>query len=569
VPTRFEFSGFGIGDLLKRGRLQVPPNQRSYAWEERHVRNILEDLNEAISNEAEDYFLGTIVLVSDGVSDPSIADGQQRTATTTILLCRIRDRLSSMGRGQSARSIDADFIRSIDRESEAMRPRLTLNLEDNEFFTRRILLSPEDPEFPTRSEIAATRASNDRLLSASSLIDAFIEQLLATFPQQSHASYLLKWVDFIEKRTSVVVVTVPDEVGAFRIFETLNDRGLKASQADILKNYFYGRAASRLQEAIVLWNGIAAALETALEDADEWLVTFIRHLWVTTHGPTKERELAAAIKSEVGSETRTLQFISDANSAVHDYLALWSSRHPKWATYPSTVRQNIETLAVHLQVEQIRPLAFAVARHFSIEEADKAFRLFVSWSVRFLIFGGRGGMLDTQYSNRAQDVGTGKITKARELREAMSNYVPSDAQFEEAFSTARVSRAHLARYYLRALEKTLKNDPHPEYVANEDVSDVNLEHVLPLNPSADWKVDADTARTGQRLLGNMVLLRANQNRDIGNKTFAEKKAIFQVSGYFITQQIAEYDDWGLDEIRIRQMEIAKTAIKTWPVTFDV
>ena len=126
-------------------------------------------------------------------------------------------------------------------------------------------------------------------------------------------------------------------------------------------------------------------------------------------------------------------------------LGIQNGRHP------STVRQNIETLAVHLQVEQIRPLAFAVARHFSIEEADKAFRLFVSWSVRFLFFGGRGGMLDTQYSNRAQDVGTGKITKARELREAMSNYVPSDAQFEEAFSTARVSRAHLARYYLRAL----------------------------------------------------------------------------------------------------------------------
>jgi hypothetical protein len=231
------------------------------------------------------------------------------------------------------------------------------------------------------------------------------------------------------------------------------------------------------------------------------------------------------------------------------------------------VRQNVETLAVHLQVELIRPLAFAVARHFTSEEVEKAFRLFVSWSVRFLIFGGRGGMLDTQYSNRAQDVGTSKITKARELRAAMANYVPSDAQFEEAFSTARVSRAHLARYYLRALEKSLKDDPHPEYVANEDIADINLEHVLPLNPSADWKVDADTARTGQRLLGNMVLLRASQNRDIGNKSLNEKKEIFKASGYYITQQIAEYDDWGLDEIRLRQMELAKTAIKTWPLTF--
>src|SRR6516162_6565336 len=118
--TRFEFHGCGIGELLKRGRVQVPPNQRSYAWEERHVRNLLEDLSEAIGNNAEDYFLGTIVVVSDGRADPSIADGQQRTATTTILLARIRDRLFSIGRGASARSIDTDFIRSTDRNTEAV-----------------------------------------------------------------------------------------------------------------------------------------------------------------------------------------------------------------------------------------------------------------------------------------------------------------------------------------------------------------------------------------------------------------------------------------------------------------
>ena len=50
---------------------------------------------------------------------------------------------------------------------------------------------------------------NDRLFGFKPDSNFFIEQLLATFPQQSHASYLLKWVDFIEKRTSVVVVRCP------------------------------------------------------------------------------------------------------------------------------------------------------------------------------------------------------------------------------------------------------------------------------------------------------------------------------------------------------------------------
>ena len=116
----------------------MPPNQRSYAWEECHVRNLLEDISEAIGN-ADNCFLGTVVVVSDGAADPSIADGQQRTATATILLEQVRDRLFSIGRGPRARSIDIDFVRSTDRNTEAVLPRIKLNLEDNEFLVGRSL----------------------------------------------------------------------------------------------------------------------------------------------------------------------------------------------------------------------------------------------------------------------------------------------------------------------------------------------------------------------------------------------------------------------------------------------
>ena len=55
--------GKGIGKFLREGRLQVPPNQRSYAWREKHIRNLLQDMNEAIEKGDAEYFLGTIVLV--------------------------------------------------------------------------------------------------------------------------------------------------------------------------------------------------------------------------------------------------------------------------------------------------------------------------------------------------------------------------------------------------------------------------------------------------------------------------------------------------------------------------
>lgn len=564
---KFDFVTMGIGDLLKKGRLEVPPNQRSYAWEERHVLTLFQDLNEAISVGTDDYFLGTIVLVQPEKGMPSISDGQQRIATTTILLCRIRDKLVELNRAGSAMSLDTDFLRNIDRDTEAVVPRLRLNLEDNDFFVRRIILSPSDKEYAGVEKVTPSRSSNERLLNASNIATEFINDMLGTVPIASHAEYLLRWVKFLEKSAGVAVVTVQDESAAFRMFETLNDRGLRASQADILKNYFFSRATDRLKEAWAMWNAITGAIETLDEDDNERLVTFVRHLWITTHGPTKARELAAEIKAEVTSEAKTMAFVADAAAGVQDYIALWSPRHPKWVSYKPSVRQSVETLADHLQVEQIRPLLFAVARHFDPDELEKAFRLFVSWSVRFLIYGGRGGMLDLQYSLRAQDVGTKKITKARELREAMAKYVPTDAAFEEAFATARVSRSHLARYYIRALEKNLKKEEQPEYVANEEVSEINLEHVLPLSAGAEWGVDSDEARAAQRMVGNMVLLKANQNRDIGNKSFAEKKIVYKDSGYFTTKRIAEYENWGLKEIRERQTELAKVAVTTWRLTF--
>jgi hypothetical protein len=57
------------------------------------------------------------------------------------------------------------------------------------------------------------------------------------------------------------------------------------------------------------------------------------------------------------------------------------------------------------------------------------------------------------------------------------------------------------------------------------------------------------------------------NRDVGNKTFPEKKVVYKDSGYYTTQRIAEFDGWGLKQIRERQSELAKIAVKTWRLTF--
>jgi Protein of unknown function (DUF1524) len=304
-------------------------------------------------------------------------------------------------------------------------------------------------------------------------------------------------------------------------------------------------------------------------DKDDHIIRYFRNLWIIEYGPTREKEVAETIKKEIVGELKSMQFLSKMRLSVTDYIAVMNPSHEKWNDYKNSTRRYLITVIDHLKVEQIRPLLFAVAANFSTEEADKAFKLFVSWSFRFLISGGgRGGTLDKHYGDLAKAVGTQAMTKARDLRDAMREIVPGDSEFEIAFASATVGKTYLRRYYLRALDKTLKDDPEPEYVANEDESQVTLEHVLPGKPDEHWGVDEDMAEEAENMLGNMALLRAKKNVEVGNKSFAERKSAYLESSYLITNQIGEYEVWGMEQIRDRQAKMAKIAVKTWAMKFD-
>ena len=57
----------------------------------------------------------------------------------------------------------------------------------------------------------------------------------------------------VEHSATVILLKVPNDVNAYKMFETLNDRGLRTSQADLVKNYLFGQSGSRLGEAQQKW----------------------------------------------------------------------------------------------------------------------------------------------------------------------------------------------------------------------------------------------------------------------------------------------------------------------------
>ena len=104
------FEHKGIGDALAHNRFVVPLNQREYSWEKEHVTDLFSDFANAIANNRATYFLGTIVLTKDNEGNPEVSDGQQRLATTTILLAAIRDYFFYNKDNVRAQSIEADYL---------------------------------------------------------------------------------------------------------------------------------------------------------------------------------------------------------------------------------------------------------------------------------------------------------------------------------------------------------------------------------------------------------------------------------------------------------------------------
>ena len=77
-----------LANALKTYSLSMDSNQRSYAWEKENARELFQDLQKAIDDNEPEYFLGSIVVTR---SDGHVVDGQQRLATTSILLAATRD----------------------------------------------------------------------------------------------------------------------------------------------------------------------------------------------------------------------------------------------------------------------------------------------------------------------------------------------------------------------------------------------------------------------------------------------------------------------------------------------
>jgi Protein of unknown function DUF262/Protein of unknown function (DUF1524) len=562
---------FGIGEMLVNSELQVPTYQRSYAWDEVNVKNLLTDLEGAIerkkTKKADTYFLGSIVVVDRaGGSVLEVVDGQQRLATVSIIYAAIRDFHWERKKDKAAESYDSQFLRSYHIPSGQYVAKLHLNEIDDRCYAQAILAPPAS----RNPDAKWTKTSHKKIIAAYQCARNHIDAIASTRSAKQAIDTLFNLAEFMRQNAQVIRVTVDDEADAFTIFETLNDRHLVLSVADLLKNFLFQQMAdNKIEEAKGNWREMQAALEGVRGRKDR-TVDFVRQLWGSMHGLVREKDLFRDIKEQTTSEADAAELSSALASQAKDYVAILDPEHEAWDGYGTTARHALMTFN-KLRVERIRSLLLAILNKFTKREVAKALNFLRSAVVRIVVNSGFNGTVEEQVFQIAVKVHKGEITNSTELIRAMS-FVPNDTVFKAVFETMSVKKIGLAKFYLAELEDANKSGVDETLVVNRDERKVNLEHIIPLSKderARNWRSLSQEEGAGLAIrLGNLALLPKKSNQEIGGEHFATKaKAYAECKGIYLTNMIAEkYTDWGAKQVNDRQRKLAALALIAWPVT---
>jgi len=246
-------------------QFQVPLYQRTYSWRDKHLAQLWRDLlaqGEAMADGASagTHFMGSVVITpsptlqAGGVNRWLLVDGQQRLTTLMLALAAIRDHAG----GGDADRIHRQYLVNEFRHGDD-HLRLLPTQADRDAYRAIILSTPG-----TTAAGAVAEAYQFFRTVLTSVDDPDDDQDIARIEQTIRAGL------------SIVEITAERSDNVYRIFESLNNTGLKLSQADLLRNYLFMRLPSRGEDVyrdvwLPMQNRLGANLELLV-----WLDLVIR-----------------------------------------------------------------------------------------------------------------------------------------------------------------------------------------------------------------------------------------------------------------------------------------------------
>lgn len=585
-----------ISQLLGSNNEQyvIPSYQRRYSWHDRQVREFINDIRLIESEDT--HLLGSIVCLTShykaGLNRLELVDGQQRLTTTAIVLECLRQYLLSAG--EADESADVARLLASKPLGGAPQSKIAMDSIDAACFEQLVesgqSQTTENPRLNRAFEIVREWVSGESLDSLSGFL------------------YRLK------NQAIVVRLDVSDAKDAFKLFETINNRGLRLSATDIVKNFLLGNAArfgeSALKNARSCWTNLIRHLDGTNPDTffRYYLMTFLharitasqvvpsfkqlfmsrvaeaydlpdRHLYTEKQSgddlddeETEVGDESEEVVEELPETARILfsNFLMDLADSARVFGELVLVK-----TTDKVINRHLRNLRMIKSAQTYGYLMHLRTRGCSDKDFRSILKLTESFVLRRHICRERSNETEALFAKLCS---VDPLDPVESTRSAYRELSPSDEKFREEFELANFPARLIdrARYCLEQIELSKYGEHEELQVLGAE--DVHVEHIVPKKIKTkkakrvygDWVTylgvnSVDRHREYVSRIGNLTIFAGPLNIGASNNPFQKKKTAYKQSGIKITQELTKWPKFRFTEIAQRSKELSETAIALWPL----
>lgn len=266
--AKIEAQSKNLTEILSNKKYSIDYYQREYKWEDKQIKELLDDLTDTFLDEYQaghelrdvqkygHYFLGSIII-STRETRQFIVDGQQRLTSLTLLLIALHHMQAEVN---PKVPID-DLIYS------NVFGQLTFNIEVPERApVMRALFDGESFDPTGQPE------------SVRNIVMRY-ETIQQNFPEELQDERLPYFIWWLIQCVDIIQITTASDEDAYTVFETMNDRGLSLTPTDMLKGYLLANIsdAGQRNHASQIWRERTTALaEHGKEVEPDFFKTWFR-----------------------------------------------------------------------------------------------------------------------------------------------------------------------------------------------------------------------------------------------------------------------------------------------------
>jgi uncharacterized protein with ParB-like and HNH nuclease domain len=538
---------------------QIPIYQRDYSWTKEEWEDLWNDIEDIPNDKT--HYLGYLVWqpVEDKADSYLIIDGQQRITTLSLLalaVCKLlkdwaEEGIETEGNNKRYEEIRKLYIGNYSLSRLATDPKLKLNRNNDDFY-QSYLLNLRQPQ-----AISKLKPSQKLLQQA---FEYFYNKIAEKFADNKSGADLSE--AFLQRIVGnglvFTIIEVKNDLDAFKVFETLNARGVKLSTADLLKNYLFSKASKLgqldLDEAERRWQNIIDSLAT------NDITTFIRHYWNSRYNLERESTLFKGIRNNIKDAEQSFDLLESLEKNVVYYAGFNSPFDEIWN---KNEQRHLRVLQ-YLGVTTCYSLMLAALEFLPRPDFENLLKEIVAITFRYNVSGRNPNEAERLFSKVAIQVSKGGLTTIRDIILQLKNIYVSDEDFAQLFSSAEINfrrKKDLIKYILIKMENQLSNKDNQV----EDATST-IEHILPQNPGSTWETTFPINKQSDytNRIGNYTLLEYTINHKLSNElSFNEKLEFYKESKFIMTKEHLLFTEWSPETLLEHQQRMAKWAKGIW------